>query len=418
MPISTKVSGAFKNVSEVSVKVSGSWKSVAQAYVKVSGVWKELLLPAIAYAAYAITPRFNDATKTLSIVDPETDTIIDSAGIPYLQTNENDIGGGGITSYFSSIDGVTLDECIFFVQKIDGKNDTLGFQFTLKNSNGTIIENDFDELTGVNTGFGFFSKQIIYDKATRKGLTASFANNADTSANYNGKFDGTVATIEATSLNLLPMRFFPSDSSKFINLQADPSTWKISEHSFSTLEKNAEFTGDALPNSLFGAIYDDVAGNLIILSLESIIGNDPELYKWTEYTVNWGARTLTKGRESSIITVNNGDGFSTLSAEIARSKNYYMAQVDFGVDDEKIVTVNVNDFTDVSLLSVGVAFPTFANSISDIFIERDNPGNGFPAVYEYVQFPSTILTTPTIDGEMNSSNAGPQFFNLLNKWPL
>jgi hypothetical protein len=40
MPISTKVSGAWKTVSIPSVKVSGSWKTVSAAWVKVSGAWK------------------------------------------------------------------------------------------------------------------------------------------------------------------------------------------------------------------------------------------------------------------------------------------------------------------------------------------------------------------------------------------
>lgn len=39
MPLSVKVSGAWKTVSQVSVKVGGAWKT-AIPYVKVGGVWK------------------------------------------------------------------------------------------------------------------------------------------------------------------------------------------------------------------------------------------------------------------------------------------------------------------------------------------------------------------------------------------
>ncbi len=43
MPIYTKVSDAWKELSTVYVKVSDAWKSCSQVYVKVDGVWKPCL---------------------------------------------------------------------------------------------------------------------------------------------------------------------------------------------------------------------------------------------------------------------------------------------------------------------------------------------------------------------------------------
>ena len=40
MPLSTRVSGAWKSLSTVSVNVNGVWKSCNQVYVKVNGAWK------------------------------------------------------------------------------------------------------------------------------------------------------------------------------------------------------------------------------------------------------------------------------------------------------------------------------------------------------------------------------------------
>ena len=39
---STKVGGAWKDVTSIQTKVSGAWKTVTAGYVKVSGAWKAL----------------------------------------------------------------------------------------------------------------------------------------------------------------------------------------------------------------------------------------------------------------------------------------------------------------------------------------------------------------------------------------
>jgi hypothetical protein len=43
MPLSTRVSGSWKNISTISVKVNGAWKTCRQVYVRQSGVWKKCL---------------------------------------------------------------------------------------------------------------------------------------------------------------------------------------------------------------------------------------------------------------------------------------------------------------------------------------------------------------------------------------
>jgi hypothetical protein len=43
-----KVSGAWKDISQIQAKVSGAWKEVSEGYVKVSGAWNQFFAPAAA----------------------------------------------------------------------------------------------------------------------------------------------------------------------------------------------------------------------------------------------------------------------------------------------------------------------------------------------------------------------------------
>jgi len=51
MAIYTKVSGAWKEVTQPSVKVSGAWKNCSEVHVKVSGVWKKVWEAVSSYIA-------------------------------------------------------------------------------------------------------------------------------------------------------------------------------------------------------------------------------------------------------------------------------------------------------------------------------------------------------------------------------
>jgi len=37
----TKISGTWKDITEIQTKVSGSWKEVAEGYTKISGAWEQ-----------------------------------------------------------------------------------------------------------------------------------------------------------------------------------------------------------------------------------------------------------------------------------------------------------------------------------------------------------------------------------------
>lgn len=61
MPLNTKVSGVWKDVTSVHVKVAGSWKAVQDAWVKVSGTWRQVYS---ALAASVTGSLFGDAFIT------------------------------------------------------------------------------------------------------------------------------------------------------------------------------------------------------------------------------------------------------------------------------------------------------------------------------------------------------------------
>ena len=52
MPISIRVSGAWRTASSARIKVSGSWRTVAQGYIKVSGAWRQFFPGTQPYTFY------------------------------------------------------------------------------------------------------------------------------------------------------------------------------------------------------------------------------------------------------------------------------------------------------------------------------------------------------------------------------
>lgn len=73
MPLSTKVSGTWKDISAVHVKVAGVWKPVQDMWTKVSGVWEQVYSSLSAAITGTLTqsiptaPGTVDATAFVSI---------------------------------------------------------------------------------------------------------------------------------------------------------------------------------------------------------------------------------------------------------------------------------------------------------------------------------------------------------------
>ena len=111
MPLSTRVSGAWKNISTVSVRVNGVWKTCKQIYVKVNGAWKKCILTSGSHSVDA--PIRSGSSVTLS--DAKIGTYIKITGtvtppsavsclVRYNLTNCN---ASYIEQYFNPISSAT-----------------------------------------------------------------------------------------------------------------------------------------------------------------------------------------------------------------------------------------------------------------------------------------------------------------------
>lgn len=74
MPVSTRVSGAWRPVTAAFVRVSGTWRQAVQMYVRVAGVWQELfgwLLGSGTYSGdkFDASSRMNTFERSLDVSD-------------------------------------------------------------------------------------------------------------------------------------------------------------------------------------------------------------------------------------------------------------------------------------------------------------------------------------------------------------
>ena len=191
MAITTRVSGTWRNVTNVYVRVSGVWRNVVQAFVKVSGNWVPLL--------QALFPTFDFSTATYNgdvRPAPEDDRMHSIAFHP-----------DGNSFYSVSVGDGTIAKDVFLKRHF----------LSIKNDVSSVVSTETSQDITVSTGTGYMRGFFFNDDGTQVSFPHLFPNLSAaevwvfdlstawdvTTMTYNGVYSNNIGGIDLSQLKFI-----------------------------------------------------------------------------------------------------------------------------------------------------------------------------------------------------------------------